>query len=164
LMRGTILPAAGRLYEIEARRLAADYGSGVSSWSFAAVATAALIALVLLILAQLYVTRLSNRVFNLPLLWASLLLVGLFAWGATSFGVEETALARAQRTGSNWVEALWAARILLLRAESDESLALVARGGGDVYAADYAAVTRALGPPNGSRGLLADAAALAART
>jgi len=163
-MRGTILPAAGRLYDIEARRLASDYESGVSSWSFAVLVFAGLAALALLVLAQLYVMRLSNRIFNLPLLGASLLLVGLVAWAATSFALEQNALSRAQRDGSDSVEVLSATRILLLRAESDESLALVARGGGDAYAADFAAVTRALGAPDGAHGLLADAGALATRT
>ena len=59
---------------------------------------------------------------------------------------------------------LSATRILLLRAQSDESLALVARGGGDEYTADFDAVMKALGRANGSSGLLADAAKLARRT
>src|SRR5262249_22407604 len=56
---------------------------------------------------------------------------------------------------SDSVEALSTARILTLRAERDESLALVARGGGDVYLADFDAVSRALGR-SPDRALLAE--------
>jgi len=43
------------------------------------------------------------------------------------------------------------------RAQADENLALVARGSGRQYLADFDAVTAELGPPNGSSGLLAEA-------
>jgi len=55
---------------------------------------------------------------------------------------------------------LSAARILALRAQADESLGLVARGGGDQYVEDFRVVAGKLEPP---RGLLADAARLEAR-
>ena len=67
----------------------------------------------------------------------------------------------AQRMGSDSVQVLSAARILALRAQADESLALVARGGGDQYLTDFDAVARKLDP---RRGLLADAARLERRT
>ena len=44
--------------------------------------------------------------------------------------------------GSDSVQVLSAARILALRAQADESLALVARGGGDQYLTDFDAVAR----------------------
>lgn len=164
LMRETILPAAAQLYEVEARGLAADYRSGVSTRSFAVVTGAAFVTLAFLILVQLYLTRLSNRIINVPLLAATAVVLGFTIWTLTSFVLEQNALSSAQRNGSDSVEVLSATRILLLRAESDESLALAARGGGDLYAADFAAVMRALGPVDGSSGLLADEARLAERT
>ena len=63
--------------------------------------------------------------------------------------------ARAQRDGSDSVQILSAARILALRAQADESLALVARGGGDQYVTDFDNVdglARTAERPAGRRG------------
>jgi hypothetical protein len=161
VMRGQILPAARQLYEIESRRLASDYGSASSGSAIVLVVGIGLVVLALLVFAQVYVLRLSNRILNVPMVVASLLVVAAGVWLLAGFGVEQSALSSARARGSDSVEVLSATRILLLRAERDERLALIARGGDAQPAADFAAVTAALGPTNGTSGLLADASRLA---
>jgi hypothetical protein len=77
---------------------------------------------------------------------------------------EQNALATAQRSGSDSVEVLSAAKVLLSRAQSDQSLALVNRGTDQTDPLDFAAVMRELAPSQASGGLLGEVSALAART
>jgi hypothetical protein len=161
LLSTSILPAAGRLYETEATRLDADYRSGTATATLVAFLAVMLVALVLLVLEQCYLARMSRRILNLPLVAATVVLVALTVWGMVGLLGEQSALASAQRSGSDSVEVLSATRILASRAQSDESLWLVARGGDDQPATDFAAVMQALDGPNG---LLAEVAGLARRT
>jgi hypothetical protein len=112
---------------------------------------------------SLWLFRLTHRVFNVRLVLAAVIVAGLAGWVLVALSVEQNALSRAQRNGSDAIELLSAARILVLREVADESLGLIARGSDDRYLVDYNAVSRALGPPDASRGLLADAAAAARR-
>jgi hypothetical protein len=143
LMTGQILPAANDLYGVEAERLAADYSSGTSATALTTVATAAAIALAVLVFSQLLIAVRTRRVFNLPMAAATGLVVVSSLWLLVAFGAEQRSLSRAQRDGSNPVEVVSAMRILSLRAEGDESLALIARGGGDQDNADFSAVEHA---------------------
>jgi hypothetical protein len=77
---------------------------------------------------------------------------------------EQNALSRTQRTGSDPVQVLSAARILALRAQGDEGLALVARGGGEASLADFDAVMRRLGSSGEPASLLGEARAIARRS
>jgi hypothetical protein len=124
-----------------------------------AFVVAALLALVLLVLAQRHLLRISRRVLNVPMVAGTVMLVILLLWSVIGLLSEQSALARAQRNGSDPVEVLSAMRFLASRAESDESLTLVARGGDAQPPADFAAVTAAL-----SGGLLAESRSLAERT
>jgi hypothetical protein len=164
LLTGTVLPAADRLYATEAERLSDDYGSGTSTATFVAFAIAVAVALGLLLLAQLYLRRLSHRVFNVPMAAATYLLLALAVWGLLGMIGEQNALARARRDGSDPVAALSATRVLFSRAQSDESLTLVNRGSDETDPADFARVMRVLAPTRGSGGLLAEVAALDRRT
>jgi hypothetical protein len=164
LMRATILPAADRLYAVEAQRLLGDYRSGVGRGRFVVVVLMGVLALAALVASQLYVTRRTHRLLNLPMLAATVVLLAVLVWTLTAFTEEQDALATAQRKGSDPVEVLSATRILTLRAEGDESLALVARGGGDQYIVDFALATRALGSAEPSKRLLGEESSLARRT
>ncbi len=161
LLSTTILPAAGRLYETEAMRLNADYRSGTSTATLVAFLAVMLVALALLLLEQRYLARISRRILNLPMVAATAVLLALTVWGLVALLGEQSALASAQHSGSDSVEVLSATRILASRAQSDESLWLVARGGDDQPARDFTAVMQALGGPNG---LLGEVATLAQRT
>jgi hypothetical protein len=163
LLRTRILPAAGQLYTIEAQRLRDDYSTGTSTVAVVVFIAAMLLSLALLVYAQWYVARVSNRILNVPMVLASVLVLALGVWGTIGMISEQNALAKAQRDGSDSVEVLSAAKILVSRAQSDQSLTLVARGGDTGDPADFNAVVAALGQPGGGSGLAGEIAALAAR-
>jgi hypothetical protein len=164
LLSSPILPAAGRLYTIEAQRLRDDYSTGTSTAWLIAFAAAFAVMLGLMVWAQLYLARISHRILNLPMVVATVLVAAVGIWGLVGLISEQNALSRAQRNGSDPVEVLSAARILVSRAQSDESLTLIARGGDTADPEDFTAVVGALGAPNGRGGLVAEIAALARRT
>jgi hypothetical protein len=163
-MRDEILPAATDLYRDAARRLDDNYQSGTSTTTLAVVLIAGAVMLGLLVVVQVYVRRRSNRILNVGLVAATVLVVGLLGWTLLRFSAAHDALNRAQQRGSDSVEVLSSARILSLRAQNNENLALVERGSGDVYVAEFDRVMRALGGTDGRGGLLAYAATLADRT
>jgi hypothetical protein len=70
--------------------------------------------------------------------------VGVSAWAVIGLISEQNALARAQRDGSDSVERLSAADVLLSRAQGDLSLALVNRGTDVSDPADFATVKHVL--------------------
>jgi hypothetical protein len=158
LLTTSILPAADQLYAIEARRLTDDYASGTSTTTLVVFAVAVAVSLALLLLAQIYLARISRRIFNVPMLAATVILAVLSIWGLIGLVGEQNALARAQRNGSDSVEVLSATRILASRAQSDESLTLVNRGSDQQDPADFALVVKALG------GLVGQTAELDRRT
>jgi hypothetical protein len=162
LMHDVILPAAGQLYGIEARRLDADYRSSTSAAGYVALAVAGTLLLALLVGTQLGVARFTHRILNVPLVLATVLLVGVAAWVLVAFVSAQNALSDAQRKGSDSVQVLSAVRFLALRAQRDEGLALVARGGDAQDQKDFDTVMRTLAPA-GADGLLGDASRLAAR-
>ncbi len=157
LMQTDILPAAGRLYQAESGRLDRAYKSGRSALDVAGLVLGALLALALLGVTQVFITRRTNRVLNPLLVVASLLTLVLAAWTLVAFFLSAAQLKQAQSKGSDPVQLLSSARILVSRAQVDENLALVARGSGSQYLDDFNAVTGELGPPNGSSGLLDEA-------
>jgi hypothetical protein len=161
LLTGTILPAANQLYAIEATRLADDYRSGTSATPLVALGISIALLLVILVAAQRYVTRVSRRILNVWLLLATLVIVAVSAWAVVGLIGEHNALIRAQRNGSDPVEVLTASRVLLSRAQSDQSLTLVNRGADDADPIDFAVMMRHLAPDGG---LLGEAMALARRT
>jgi hypothetical protein len=157
LMRNQILPSTDRLYQIEATRLDHSYQSGASALDIIGVVLVGGALVAGLILTQLYLARRTNRVLNVPLAVASVLVVALAVWLLAAFVVEQRHLHSAQAEGSDAVQVLSQARILALRAQGDESLALVARGSGDQYVSDFSKVIAKLGGSDGSSGLLGEA-------
>lgn len=169
MMRDEILPAAGRLYEIEARRLNGRYRRAASSGAVLEILIAGGVLLAVLAAAQLYVARVTRRILNPALVAASAALVVLLVWLTATFVIAQNALVEAQRKGSDSVEILSVTRILALRARAEELLVLVARGGGAQNVANFKAITGRLGrgDAGGARaggGLFAAAARVAARS
>ncbi|MDQ1358776.1 MAG: hypothetical protein QOJ52_2626 [Acidimicrobiaceae bacterium] len=154
LMQTEVLPAAGQLYQVEAGRLDRAYNSGRSALDPIGMVLAAAVALLVLAGTQLFVARRTNRVMNPLLVVASILTIVLVGWSVVAFSFSGNRLKEAQAKGSDPVQLLSSARILLSRAQVDENLALVARGSGSQYLADFDAVTAELGPADGSSGLL----------
>jgi hypothetical protein len=163
-MRTEILPAATDVYRDAARRLDDNYASGTSSFTLGVVLVAGFAMLALLVVVQVFVRRRSNRMLNLGLVGATVLVVILLGWTLVRFAAGHDALQRAQQRGSDSVEVLSSARILTLRAQNDENLALIERGSGDVYVAEFDRVMDTLGGAKGTGGLLGYAATLADRT
>ena len=144
LLTSTILPAADQLYRTEAERLGDDYRAGTDTGSLLALAVAIAAALGLLVLAQAYLARISRRILNVPMVLATVALLVVSAWAVIGVISEQNALAGAQRQGSDPVELLSAARVLLSRAQGDLSLALVNRGTDVTDPQDFADVIRTL--------------------
>jgi hypothetical protein len=144
LMTGTMLPAAGRIYRTEAQRLDADYRTGISTASLVALIVAAVVALGLLVLAQRSVERMSRRVLNVLMVLGTVALLAVSAWTVIGLISEQNALAKAQRQGSDSVELLSAANVLVSRAQGDLSLALVNRGTDVTDPQDFAQVKSVL--------------------
>jgi hypothetical protein len=144
VMTATMLPAAGQIYRTEAQRLAADYRTGTSTASLVALVAAALVALGLLLLAQQSVERMSRRILNVLMVLGTVALLGVSAWAVIGLIAEQNALTSAQQEGSDSVELLSAANVLLSRAQGDLSLALVNRGTDVTDPRDFARVRQVL--------------------
>lgn len=164
LLTSTVLPAADRLYAIEADRLNSVYDSGTSTATIVAFTVAMAVALALLVAAQIWIGRLMHRVFNVAMLLATIMLAAGSAFTLVGMVAAQDALARAQRSGSDPVEALSATRVLFSRAQTDESLILVNRGSDETDQADFNVVVRVLAPARGADGLLAEVSELDRRT
>jgi hypothetical protein len=164
LMRDRMLPAATTLYEHAATRLDDEYSSGTSTTEVVLVVIAGLALLALLVGVQVFVTRRSNRVLNVGLVGATVLVVILLGWTLVRFVSAQNSLVDAQRKGSDTVQLLSAARILTLQAQADENTTLIERGGGDAYVQDFNRVMRRLGGSDGRAGLLGEARDVASRT
>jgi hypothetical protein len=163
LLTGTILPAANQLYAIEAQRLGDDYRSGTSNGPLLAVAIAIALSLLTLIAAQIFVARVSRRTLNVWMLISTLVILGTSVWTIVGLLGERNALSRAQRNGSDSVEVLTASRVLLSRAQSDQSLTLVNRGSDEISPADFDKVMNVLSPQGGMIGEVGPLAARAGR-
>ena len=142
-------------------RLDDDYRTGTATSSLVTFAAASAVALILLLLAQWYVARISRRILNVPMLVATVAVAAVSVWGIVGLVSAQNALETAQRNGSDSVEALSAATVLLSRAQGDLSLALVNRGTDTTDPLDFNAVTRVLERPGG---VIAEISALARRT
>ena len=158
LMTTSMLPAADRLYATEAQRLSNDYRTGTETSTLVTFIVAGAAALILLLLAQRYVARISRRILNIPMVVTTVAVAAISVWGIVGLIDEQNALATAQRHGSDSVEVLSAATVLLSRAQGDLSLALVNRGTDETDSLDRQAVNRVLPP------LVSEVSVLARRT
>ena len=159
LLTGTILPAADRLYGVEAKRLTDDYTTGTATAALMVLLVAVGLAAGLLIWAQLYLTGISHRLVNVPMALGTAVLVAGSIWAIAGLLSEQSGLASARR-GSDSVEVLSATRVLLSRAQTDESLTLVNRGSDETDPLDFAAAMQRLGSHGG---LLSEISVLAQR-
>ncbi len=152
LMRTTILPAAAELRRIETAALAQDYvRGGAFPFGVVLLGVAVLAGLVDLGLRE---SRRTHRVLSPGLAVAAVLVAASLVWWVAVTAVAGSALSDAEAR-SNATTALDDARTAVLQARSNESLVLVARGGGAADAQFVAQLDRILG----AGGLLDSAAA-----
>jgi hypothetical protein len=156
IMTGRILPAATDLYAVAASDLDENYRAGTSPGGLLGIVAAGAVVLGLLIAVQVWIAGWSNRILNLGLVGASVVVVGLLAWALVLFAVNQNQLVRAQQEDSDAVQLLSAARILGLRALSDDYYQLIERGTGTAYGEDFAVVMESLGGAGGRGGLLGE--------
>lgn len=157
LLRSTILPAAEELYDINARRLADEQDDATGFPWFVALALAALIGA--LGYAQVYVKRKTNRVFNVGLLVSSGAVALLVLWTAVALIIQGVYAGSGREDGTEQADRLVRARIAALQARADETLALVARGGGEEYEQGFTEQFRRFAGVDGRGGLLGEAIA-----
>ncbi|QFZ20007.1 hypothetical protein [Saccharothrix syringae] len=130
LMRSELLPAARELYGVETGNVARDLDHARSlPWLELLLGVAAL---AVLAVAQRWLTRRTNRVLNPGLVVATALTAVSLLWvlAASLLAVYHAA---AGKDEAALVDVLARARIATLSARGDETLTLVARGGGALY-------------------------------
>jgi hypothetical protein len=158
LMRAKILPAAQDLYRVDTERLVDEQDSATGFPWLATILLAALLAA--LVVAQIYLTRRTNRLLNVGLLVATAAVVVSLLWGAVALVVQGSLVGSGQDDGSHRVDVLVRARIAALQARADETLTLVARGDGAAYEKDFGTNAAQLVGPDGQGGLLGEARGL----
>ena len=161
LMRGTILPEATNVYNEAAHRLDSAGRAGTSTVPITVVIIVGAAVLLALLVVQVVVARRSHRLVNVGLLTASVLVGGVLIATTVLFLTEQRDLTRGQRQGADLMQVLSASRILLLRAHTDATFALIERGTGQTYLHDFDVATRRL--EDGGSGLLPEAHAAAER-
>jgi hypothetical protein len=120
--------------------------------------------LLLVVLAQIGLARFSHRILNIPLLIATVVVAGLGIWIGFGLAGEQNALSAAQRKGSDSVQLLSASRVLALRAQGDDSLALIGRGSDTRSLPDFDRTMTALRGERTGGGLLGEAQRAAERS
>lgn len=152
LMRTTMLPAAEELRRLQTASLDRAYDSGGAIPLVLLVFGVA--TLVAIVDVSVLERRRTRRVFNTGLVAAGAGITAALLWVLIAGFVTAGAIGDA-RQHSDAATALDAARAAVLQARSNESLVLVARGGGAADTGFTAQLTRVLGPD----GLLTAAAA-----
>jgi hypothetical protein len=152
VMRERLLPAAQELYDAVSGELDEARGdAGAFPWFAVALGVLTIAALVVV---QRYLTRRTNRVFNVGLVVATVAAVAIVLWLGVSALVTAGRLEASHDRGSEEVSRLADARIAALQARADESLTLVARGNGADFEKDYVVMMDRLAGPDRAGGLL----------
>jgi hypothetical protein len=125
LLQQSILPEAERLYRTQTDAVTASERSARLSY---AVIAGAVLALGLLILAQVFLAKHSHRRLNPGLVLASVLMTVLTAWLSVAGLVSAHAASGARTEGGEPLDVVVAARILVQQARADEILGLLKRG------------------------------------
>jgi hypothetical protein len=143
--RDGIGPDIDALTATTQRRFDGDDGAG-RPWLLAGAGLTA-VAVIVLIGTQIYVGRVSRRVLNLPLLAATLLLVGAGAWLVVAASRQDADLQAARSDGYASIALTSQIQTLAYQARADESLSLIgpvapAGTGGGAAASEQSSVAR----------------------
>jgi hypothetical protein len=159
VMRNTLLPDAKDLYATENTSLSGASAQATGLPLFCVTVVIGLAAGYLLYRASRWLRGRTNRVLNVGLVAAGVLVVISLAWLAAAYAGARSDLLDAQARGSATVEAIAQVGIAVQEAHGDESLTLIDNTGDDAYQADYRNQERALGPGTGTLLTAASAAA-----
>ncbi|WP_250008030.1 hypothetical protein [Actinoplanes sp. M2I2] len=149
LNRDTLQPQARQLFGDAQREVEDGYGEAAALGWVSLLLLSLLALLVALILTQRYLSRRTQRTFNVPLVAATALTVVLLLGAGTILLTQQTRLERAAGRGSGPVASIAESRILALQARGDEALTLAARAGSGPYEQDFATVAERLAQPGG---------------
>ena len=152
VMREQLLPAAQQLFDAVSQQRDGARESAARFPGFALVLGLAVLAA--LVVLQFWLTRRTNRLFNIGLVVATVAGLASVLWLLLSWGNAAGHLDASDRDGSAQVALLSDARITALQARSDEAHTLVARGAGSGYEETYQEHLAAL---TGDGGLLGQA-------
>ena len=142
LMQTSLLPRAEGLYQEQAARVSADQERFVHPPVFSIALI--VLTLVLLVLAQVYLSRRTHRTLNLGFLTATGLITILLGWMLVAGLISATATDRALNKGVAPLQNLTTGFILAQQARSDETLNLVRRGDTREYNLEFEANTQSL--------------------
>jgi hypothetical protein len=156
LLNSRILPASDALYQESVVRLNAGYAAAAGSGATVGVLVGTVVLFVALVAAQVFLRRRTNRMLNVGLVAATAVSVLLIGWTLFSV-VTEGSQVSAARQRADALNVLAQARVTAFRAKSDESFALIARGNGAAQYKAFDTAVTALGGPDLSKGLLAEA-------
>jgi CHASE3 domain sensor protein len=135
LMREEMLPSAHDLQENALGQLSESRaGAGAFPWAAAILTVAALAALVW---AQLWLSRKTNRVLNLGLVGATVLMLAFAGWLGMASLMSANHTDRSHDEGAGPLELLAEAEIAAQQARAEESLLLIARGEDQAAAERY---------------------------
>ncbi|GAB3644642.1 MCP four helix bundle domain-containing protein [Glycomyces tarimensis] len=126
LMRSQMLPDADTLQYNALSQLNEARDAAVSFPWAATVLTAT--ALGVMVWAQLWMTRKTNRMFNLGLLGATVAMIGVAGWLVLVALASASHTERSHEEGADPLELLAEAHITAQQARAEESLVLIARG------------------------------------
>jgi hypothetical protein len=138
-----------------------EYGRGASSRDRVVLAVAGGAVLALLLATQVLVALRTRRVLNAGLVGATVIVTAVGAWALLALEEQQEALVRSQREGSDQLIVLSNARILALRARSNENLHLIERGAEPSFLEEFDTMRAFM---SGDGGQLDQAALLAERT
>lgn len=149
LNRDTLQPQARELFEGAQQEVEDGYGkAGALGWMTLLVLSLGGL-VIALALTQRYLSRRTQRTFNLPLLGATAVTLVLTIGTLAILVSQQTRLDRAANQGSGPVASIAESRLLALQARGDEALTLAARAGSGPYEQDFDAVAERLRRPGG---------------
>jgi hypothetical protein len=144
LMTKTILPATQKLFAFDAARLQQGQRSARSTTDAGFLGLGAVVALAALVAIQVWVRRRTNRILNVGLLVATVLVVVGVVASVSALGSEASTVSQAADRGYAVVNLVAQSRIAAFRAKSDESFTLIGRGNGTAFDDDFNAQAKQL--------------------
>jgi len=136
LLHTEMLPAAADLAATSAAQLNRREDAATAASDVALVVAGSAVALVALIVLQIYLERRTRRLFNLGLVVATVVVAVMAIVMLGDLSTERARVVSATEHGYGPVAHLAQVRVLAFQADGDESEALIARGTGQAFLAD----------------------------